>query len=197
MKTKFILVLLFVLVIFSCSENEQKNDLQQTDESEMKGLGKAIGAGLENLRIDFNRPVTYHYSNLEEREAIIRNIIRDIYEVELRSSISPNGETVSDEFAVDIVINELTNTLILYPEPINQIVVPNPNTTYGDDKDCGGKAGDGWKSYGVCMSEVCVETKSKEAVSALSNSLTSGKCLDIRVKRNTFNARVCARLISC
>ncbi len=71
---------------------------------------------------------------------------------------------------------------------VEPVVIAN-----GDDEDCGGKEDDGWKSFGKCYSEECVKEKSEKAGEDLKESLTSGKCLDIRVKRNLLNVRVCGR----
>lgn len=202
MKVKLTSLLLLVFAIFSCSdsENDQTNEFQQIkelnqEENAQLDLGKGLESAFENLNIDFGKPVTYTYSTSSERDLIIESIIRDVYEVDLHSNVNAHGQIISDEFSVNIVVSEWTKTIVLYPEPVNPVVVSNQ--TYGDNEDCGGKAGDGWKSYGTCMSKKCVEDKSKDAAADLSSSLTSGKCLDIRVKRNAINARVCGRVIDC
>lgn len=65
-----------------------------------------------------------------------------------------------------------------------------------DDKKCGGKTGDGWKSFGTCFSEDCVEDLMKKAAEELGEP-GLGQCFDVRVKRTLTSARVCARISDC
>ncbi|AWA30398.1 hypothetical protein HYN48_10025 [Flavobacterium magnum] len=184
---KIIYTALLAIAIGSCSEKEE---VTTVEENIVEGAGLAPSA----LKIDFTKPVVYYYADSTERDLIIENIIGDIYETDLRHH--NEGEVIiSDEVAVDMVMNDSTGTLTLYPDPISSVTVNTASV--GDGEACSGKVGDGWKSYGTCMSKSCVKEKSSEAMAALSESLVTGKCIDLRIKRNAPNARVCARLINC
>lgn len=153
---------------------------------------------LENFSIkpDIDFRVTYDLSKIS-LEDVISKTMDELYsddmteDIEMRSGGSEEQQGNITFVAVDFLISDTQVTVV---------TVVGEDSVLGeasDDDKCGGKAGDGWKSYGTCFTKECVETKSGEAATELSNSLTPGKCLDIRVKRNTLNARVCGRVISC
>lgn len=174
------------LAITSCSDQENNLEREQ-------GIANGITKGMSTLRMDFTKPVVYNFSGEEEQDVILKKISEEIFEVELFESVDKEGRKMMDEFTVNISINRDLGIITVNPGPITPAII-----TYGDNEDCGGKAGDGWKSYGTCMSAKCVEDKSKTAAADLKASdLKSGQCFDLRVKRNTLNARVCARIISC
>ncbi len=196
---KKILICAFTIsaIIFaSCSNDETTQPQESSEELTPEGVAHGVAEGVSAMRIDFTQSITYNYSTATQKDSIIETIIVDIFDVDLHSYNDSEGKFISDEFAVNIIVNESSKTITVQPEPIYQIIVTNSDED-DDNKKCGGKEGDGWKSYGTCMSEPCVSDKSKAAAEELSDSLVQGKCLDIRVKRNTLNARVCARVISC
>ena len=173
-------------LIVSCSDNEEAAPQQMND------LGTALGAGLQkSLTIDFERPVTFSYDSDEQKQLIINDFIAEIYEVELQG-YTENGIEYSEELSFVININENLRIITIKPELRPGVF---PILTTNGDEDCG--SGEGWKLYATCMSEPCVKEKSEEAGEDLSKKLSPGKCLDIRVKRNTFNAKVCGRVIPC
>lgn len=183
---KVFYVALAAFVMTSCSDQAENLNPEQ-------GISEGISAGASAMRIDFTRPVSYEFSTPAEEDAVISEIIKDVYDVELVHTIDRDGNEVQDEFSINIVINRDLGSIIVTPKPVQQVIITN-----GDNEDCGGKPGDGWKSYGSCQSKSCVEDKSKQAAKDLSkDGLSTGKCLDIRVKRNTFSATVCGRVISC
>lgn len=95
------------------------------------------------------------------------------------SSNSPNS-TFEE---MGLIINNNTVTVTLYKKSDNEL--------------CGGKEGDGWKSVGKCGAmggSDCVKNLMQEATKSI--ALSSGECLDLRVKRNRTNAWVCIRKIS-
>jgi hypothetical protein len=195
MKKIFICLLgLFCIVIFSsCSQDKINKDdtINQDDKINLNNI---------DWDISINFTTTYDLKKYDLNK-LISAVVKELYETDMKevqaeaqdiSSITQAMASVETFLAVDFVFNFEDDILIVTPTP--GIGTPEP---LGDDEDCGGKQGDGWTSYGTCRSEVCVETKVREATAALSKDLTSGKCLDVRVKRNALSARVCARLIDC
>ncbi len=177
MKNVISLLIIFI-TIFSCQEEQL--DLLSNDDFSLDGAFDGLGIG-KSLR----DPVV-----LKRSEYDINNIIKEISEAsfEIGNYTSANSETPSltqDGFDVKIDPEYIVITPII-DEPI-------PDS---DDKDCGGKEGDGWKSYGRCWTESCVEDKMKEAAEELGEPGV-GECLDIRVRRTKVAARVCARMTDC
>jgi len=178
------LVLAFFL--FSCSGDNASNknsDLNPT---------------FENFNLDLKIDWTSTFNlNEYDLDQLVGEIVKELYEFDVteqrkysNSGIIPNSSETVPYIAADLIFND--NILTVIPICGEEPIVPQ-----GDNEDCGGKAGDGWTSYGTCMKESCVEELVKEATSALSSNLTRGKCLDIRIKRNLLNARVCARVVDC
>lgn len=196
MKKILIYVFAVLSVTFtSCSNDETTRPEAENTELTSEGIKEAMVNGIaKGLRIDFTQPTTFNYTTEIEKDSIIKTITKDIFEINLNSYRDEQDRLISDEFAVNILINETSKTIIAQPELITQVVI-NSNPEEDDNKKCGGKEGDGWKSYGLCTNETCVEGKMREASNDY--TLVSGKCLDIRIKRNTFNARVCARVVNC
>ena len=185
---------LLLMIFTSCSNDEKTKSNEESTELTTEGVANAVAEGISAMRIDFTQPILYNYTNAAEKDSIIKSIIEDVYDVDLKSH-KDQGQLISDEFSVNILINESSKTITLQPEQIVQVIMSSGGSDEDDNKKCGGQPGDGWKSYGTCTSKPCVKEKSEEAASDY--TLVSGKCLDIRIKRNTLNARVCARLVSC
>ncbi len=180
---KIIAITCISLFMFSCSTNESVNDSNEN-------------LTIPIFSIDLNLQTVFERKNVS-LEDLLETLVSEIYEFEL-DDVEINPETISlspeisseNYFGVDISITE---HLII----INPISGQQPISAHGDDAKCGGEQGDGWKSYGTCISESCVADKIAEVKATLSESVTSGTCLDVRIKRNLTNARVCARVISC
>lgn len=178
-----IIIICILAVAFSCSTNDSINDSKEN-------------LTIPVFSIDLNLQTVFERKNIN-LDDLLEALVSEIYEFELED-VELNPETISlspeipseNYFGVDIII---TDHLII----INPISGQQPVSVQGDDAKCGGKNGDGWKSYGTCMSEGCVADKVAEVKATLSESVTSGTCLDVRIKRNLTNARVCARVISC
>ncbi|QYJ68905.1 hypothetical protein [Flavobacterium litorale] len=195
-KITMCLFAVLAIVFASCSDDENKQSAQESTELTDEGITNALVEGVKALRIDFTQPTTFNYTTEIERDSIIGTITVEIFEGELNSYRNEQGQLISDEIAANILINEREKTIIVQPEPLLGVVIYS-NPEDDDNKKCGGKAGDGWKSYGICYTDSCAENKSKEAAADLRKTLRSGQCLDIRIKRNATNARVCARVVSC
>jgi hypothetical protein len=177
---KIILIFVLSVAVGSCSQEQEVNE-QDNQSYIADDFSIDLGKNFFSSEFDLNNV---------DRDLIINEYVKELVDYELIQSKS--GSTQS-YVAIDININEniMTITPITGTEPI---------ATNGDDEKCGGRSGDGWKDYGTCgpvNGERCVKEKSTEAAAEKQLSLTAGKCLDIRVKRNTFGARVCARVISC
>lgn len=183
--TKIFCILSLSIFIIGCSEEKSDIIEEDTISNELKdGFSISIGVDMTN---------TYDLSKISLEE-VFENTMKAFYEEDMTESfLARNGDSDTDEnssfLAVDFHITE------------TQVIVTtssgNDVSSATDDEKCGGDNGDGWKSYGLCVSRTCVEEKTAEAAQELSLQLQPGKCLDIRVKRNTLSARVCGRLVSC
>lgn len=186
----FFYTLTFLFVLFSCSDDQE--NAQTTEPDFAMAAARGLAAGLE---MDFDKPIVMTFETDAHAQEIMDNVANEIFEIELLEGIDKNKEFY-EEVAVDFLINYDNRTITIIPEPVQRF--PGIVQAHADDNEaCGGKAGDGWKSYGTCFSENCVKEKSVEAAADLRKQVSSGKCLDVRIKRNTTNARVCARVVSC
>ncbi len=182
---KKLFILLSVCVLLASCETEQI-EVESVESVQAKDLSngdtKLFTTEWDGLSIGLDLTSTYDYDQ-DKLNQVIEQVVADLYAHEF--------DNEDEFFFVDIFVGG--GQIIVTPgggttEPS---VVPN-----GDEK-CGGKEGDGWKSYGKCYTEECVKEKSSEAATKLGASLESGEFLDIRVKRNTLNARVCGRIVKC
>lgn len=171
---KAMIFLTVTLFLLSCNKEE---GVGQIDYSEIK-------FDFSEMKIDMN--TAFDRSDYEF-DVIVKQLTAELFEMELEKKNLKNGYYFSGY--------NMTITPSQYlVKPIYGTTPVNPT---GDDKKCGGQEGDGWKSYGTCSSEACVQNKLVEASEDLSGSLGNGDCLDLRVKRNLLGARVCDRVISC
>lgn len=187
MRKNKIVYLLFVIAIgfYSCSSDESTEKIQETN------LIKDIGF---SPKLDFDKPVTFKRSEVNV-DSLLNNVVSELYSLDINSGVSKkeisSDKNLENYDGVDIKIGEE------FIE-ITPIYGTNPPLEGADDNaDCGGKSGDGWQKFATCRSEDCVKKETETAVKQLTNSLSSGKCRDIRIKRNTLSATVCARVVSC
>jgi hypothetical protein len=185
MKKIFNIIMIVCITTFtiSCSNIDSINDSKEN-------------LTIPVFSIDLNLQTVFERKDVN-LEDLLEALVSEIYEFELEDvELDPETISLSPEipsenyFGVDI---NITDHLII----INPISGQEPISVLGDDAKCGGKQGDGWKSYGTCLSEGFVADKVAEVKATLSESVTSGTCLDVRIKRNLTNARVCARVVSC
>jgi len=178
----FVACLLISIITFnSCSSNEVENT--ELDNIELNDL---------DFKLDFNTTTKIKRDGVDIN-SFLMNIVDELYDVDLNENIlmaRNSDEALLNFNGVDIFIDDTFITI----NPISGVEAP---VIYGDNEDCGGSAGDGWKVYGTCMSEKCVKEKMEEAAKKLSASLSSGKCMDVRIKRNSLNAKVCGRVVNC
>ncbi|MGR7813180.1 hypothetical protein [Lacinutrix undariae] len=181
-KIKFLTLLIVATILgatYSCTTEDQntQDDLSLNDIS-------------FDINIDMTTTLKREGTDID---ALLSDIVDELYNTEL-SEVNALAYRVDSntqeqpyiEFQVLINKDNITITPIEGTEPVN------PD---GDNEDCGGRKGDGWKLYGSCMSESCVKKKAEKATAELKDGLGTGKCLDIRVKRNALNAKVCGRII--
>ncbi len=170
-----------------------------TSETNIKSSENNLVPDDLSISIDPTTPTTYDLNKIS-LDQLMTDLNRELFESKLDNNHSRTTtgtgdveETSTTYVGYDMTINLQDNLVVVTP-----IEGTNPISPGSDDSvKCGGKKGDGWTSYGVCHSESCVKEKSAEAVSDLKSNLQSGKCMDIRVKRNTLSARVCARVVDC
>lgn len=187
MKKINIVYLLFVMAIgfYSCSSDESTENTQNLN------LTKSISF---SPKLNFDKPTTFKRSDVNV-DSLLNNVVSELYSFDINSGTSKkeisSDKNLENYDGVDIKIGE---ELI----EITPIYGTNPPLEGSDDNaDCGGKSGDGWQKFATCRSEDCVKKETETAVKQLTNSLSSGKCRDIRIKRNTLSATVCARVVSC
>ena len=191
MKKSTLFILLSILLFGACTEKRTDAALPTPEDetaTENAFILNPMGWNLD-LKIDFT---SYFDLNEEPLDSLVGLIATELFEAELTlpaHELQPaSGETVFVEAALLISAEQLILTPITGVESIS---------ASGDDKNCGGADGDGWKSYGTCKDEICVEKLIREATDDLRPSLKIGKCLDIRVRRTLLSARVCARIVPC
>ncbi|MDR0691938.1 MAG: hypothetical protein LBF69_02735 [Prevotellaceae bacterium] len=178
-----LLGVLFFFWLFSCVQNES---VREEEEINFEHINWDVPISFDNT-FDLRE---YDFDQL------LPLIVKEFYETDIKedgvanAAIAPSSISETAFFALNLSFRG--DLLTLTPEFGVEPVAPS-----GDDEDCGGKVGDGWTSYGKCVTESCVEDKIREATKELQKDLKKGKCLDLRVKRNTFNARVCARIVDC
>lgn len=195
--SKIFMSLLFLsCILLSCSKEENNQNLKQITDEQSDAMADGAALGLRGVNF-FDLPITVTFTSEFQRDSIIESVVKEIYKIELRTWQNASNEQVSEEFSANVIINEGLGIIQIGGNPMSEVIIPTNPVSNGDDADCGGKAGDGWKSFGTCTNQDCTETKSKEAAAELKKGLSSGKCLDIRIKRNLLNARVCARIVNC
>jgi|SRR5690625_703554 len=183
----FILLACFSLLCVSCTEN-------QLDKLETENV--SLIPDDFHISFDPSTPTTFKLGEVNLSD-LITSLNQELYEINFEEVINNEGYSLKSETQIYIGynLNINGNTEIITIQPI---FGPRDNKSESsDDKKCGGEDGDNWKLYGTCMSEDCVEVLSNQAAKELKKELKSGKCLDIRVKRNPLNARVCGRVIDC
>ncbi|OIQ21651.1 MAG: hypothetical protein BM557_02315 [Flavobacterium sp. MedPE-SWcel] len=196
-KSLIYLAAIVSLLLTSCANDDTNHHEEQSNGITSEEISNGLKGGMKAFRVDFTKPIIFEYTTAVEKDSIIDSIVKDLYEVELKSHLDENNQLILDELAVNILINDFDKTITLQPEPITQVLIYSSSPGDTDDEKCGGQEGDGWKSYGKCYDESCVSSKSAEAADDLSYQLGNNKCLDVRVKRNALYARICARVISC
>jgi hypothetical protein len=183
--SKICFVMSLSIVCMGCTNDKVETNEENSLSSELQG-GFTIDAGIDII-------TTYNLSETSVDE-VLATTIKALYAEDMSEAfLLRNGESQQDEdlsfVAVDFKITE--TQIIVTTSTGNEVMASS------DDEKCGGENGDGWTNYGLCVTRACVETKTAEAAQDLSLSLQPGQCLDIRVKRNLLNARVCGRVISC
>jgi hypothetical protein len=176
-------------LLFACTSQETDSKINEYNE---------IDLGKVTLDISYD-PVTTLDLNEYDLDQVLTDLAKELYDIdftdpkdEASQLLEANPDASGEAFViVDVRLNFNDNVLTITP---TLGVTP---VLLSDDTDCGGKTGDGWTSYGVCYNEVCVEETMRTAMTELKKDLQTGKCIDVRVRRTLFNARVCARIISC
>lgn len=178
-------VLVLSLVFTGCTNDKSENIEDNSLSSELLD-GFTIRAGIDMT-------TTYELSKTTIDD-VLTTTIKALYDDDLFEAFEMrNDESQQDDNFTFIAVDfKITDTQIIVTT-----ISGNEVMASSDDEKCGGENGDGWTNYGLCMTRACVETKTAEAAQDLSLSLQPGQCLDIRVKRNLLNARVCGRVISC
>lgn len=169
-------VLLFSLAFFVSCQKEEEDSINNQDES-------LENFNLDNIEFEFTARMfqtTYNLTQID-LSTIIETTVNDLYSEELNEH----------EF---LAINFLIKGELVTITPITGPVNPTP---HGDDEDCGGQSGDGWELFDTCYTENCAKQATATAASELAESLENGKCIDIRIKKNRANVKVCGRLIDC
>lgn len=190
---KLFLSIASIALIVSCSKNE---NTAQNNPDFGGAAAKGISEGLRGLQTEFEKGIIYKYANEDDKENKLTEIIKDIYDIELKSSEKENGSATIEIVEVDIIQNHLDQTLTIKPLFIEHELSSSENNMSDDDLSKG-KDNEGWKNFGTAKDDNSTEKLTKKAAAEFKNQLSSGNCLDIRIKRNTFNARVCARVVKC
>lgn len=185
-KTLFLALLLGLL--FSCSENpDQTLQSFKWDKIDLSGLSINVS------------PVTIDLKDYP-LDQLLKDISAEIYETDINQTakIMKISSDMELFLGANLLVDGETNRAILTPlEWTSKIPTENTRIASGDDHlICGGQVGDGWTSYGTCLSQECVTEMMLAAAEDLGEPGV-GQCLDLRVVRNLLNARVCGRLTSC
>lgn len=180
---KFLIMCLCLILVVSCSEddvkiNQKENQINQKENQSLipDNFSIELGEGFLTTTWDLR---TY------KLEDIMELAISDLYQT----------EEVDDGIFIGVDFHVQIQDSMLIVQPVSGDF--EPTTSEDDSVKCGGQKGDGWKSFAVCHSESCVKKESKDAATKLKANLSIGKCLDIRVRRTTFSARVCGRIVDC
>ena len=175
-------------MFLSCSENLE----QDTPSITLKNLD------LSGLSIELN-PIVI---DLDEYalDQLIKDLSIELYEINLseysKSMKLPINQKPSIGFS--ILLDGDKNQALITPLNLGaDQSSENSRITNSDDSTlCGGQTGDGWTSYGTCSNQNCVTEMMLAAADDLGEPGV-GQCLDLRVVRTLFSARVCGRLTSC
>lgn len=131
----------------------------------------------DKLNDEFKLDMNLEYKRTDiDINKLSSDIIHEIYDAELPKSNQSSGNLVGFVGA-DIIIDA---------EQIN--VVPFDNYSLKNSKNEDSE----WEIYTVCTSEDCVKQKIEKLI-----SMSSGKCLKIRIKRNKAKAELFGRQIKC
>jgi hypothetical protein len=121
-------------------------------------------------------------------EKIFADLAAEILSDDLGASSDSKSRINGDESLIGV-------DLTIYEETEEVLITPLTGTiSDGDDEKCGGKKGDGWKFYGSCLSETCVKNTLEKAGEDQGEP-AAGKCLELRVRRTTAEAKICGRTI--
>lgn len=164
-------ILALATLTYSC-EQENVSDLPEN----------GLNLDVDFSDIDLNMTTSFDLNKVSIGQ-IIDLTINELYSKDFNDNLESRSKNSIDDAVdgFDININDDIITVTPISEP--------------DDDACG--SGSGWKKFGTCYSESCVKSKMEKASKELSSKLESGQCMDLRVKRNTLNAVVCGRVVSC
>ena len=170
-KIKFCLILSLVLFSSSC-EKENPTELPEN----------GLNLELDFSSSDFNMKNQFDLNKVSI-EQIIQLTVNELYSVDFEDNLmknNPNTYALVDGFDINIKDDLVT---------VSPIVNPVQSGACG--------SGSGWSKYATCDSESCIRSEMKKTAEKLSEKLTAGKCMDIRVKRNPLSAVVCGRIVDC
>lgn len=89
------------LTLLACSDDS--NDTLEFD------FGSALGEGFLELNIDFSQPVVYSYASDAEKDKILADVYKEIYETD---------DPFVKEFTVDVGVNPHDKTITVKVESL-------------------------------------------------------------------------------
>jgi len=178
---KLILFSVSIVIFMLSACTQESNEIENLDFSDLDFSSVSFD-------FDFSQPVTFDRSEVSLDE-LASEIYESLFADDSGLSYTKNHEQHLEGFDINISPTTIT---------INPIPSSDDDVDYstGDDKKCGGSDGDGWTNRGTCTKESCVQEKIAQAA-AEEGAPGPGKCLDLRVRRTTFHARVCSRIVDC
>lgn len=184
----YIFYFLVLVMAPSCSVDEHKAqttiDLSKMD--------------LSGLKFDIN-PVIIDLKEYS-LDILIADLSREIQDSDLnRVAERLNlGDDMEPYIEYSLVVNYSKNIAVLTAkeEGIKSATSAN-RISSNDDALCGGEDGDGWTSYGTCLSSECVAEQVLAAADQIGGEPESGQCFDFRVRRLLVGDRICAKTVSC
>ena len=146
--TKTLFLALLLVMLFSCSENpDQTPQSFKWDKMDLSGLSINVS------------PVTIDLKDYP-LDQLLKDISAEIYETDINQTakIMKISSDMELFLGANLLVDGEKNRAILTPlEWTSKIPTENTRIASGDDSlICGGQAGDGWTSYGTCLSQECV-----------------------------------------
>lgn len=163
MKKFVILMIIGTSWIVSCTEKEVGNP--NLDLSDLK------------LDLDMNLTNTYQVQDLAEANEIVGKYLDLLSLDNMKDNAS--GRTSSDGADFDGLLFQLEDGTLV----IDQVEDEDPGLDAGE-------CGEGWADEGKCLSKDCVAEKVEKALAPVSEEVG---CVQVKVIRKTFYARVCSK----
>lgn len=189
-------VLFSFLAIFSCSQNETTNNVEEVNSKDLNFDNLRIDLG--DLNIETDSIILFQANHVEELNNHLETTFAD-FMFELDEIVRTNEDVDLYEFNLRFHQGQALITDIYFYNSDREEIVDIFET--GNAPDCvacnigsilAGSCPGGYSSQGVCFNQPCVEsTLSQVLTPALSST---GDCIMLHISRGALGVRICSKV---